>query len=631
MARSPAADAPTEPPGRSAAVAAAQLVLLASAALALVRVAGTSPILWMDTVNDQVEVRRCIEDDSCSLSGVQTSIRGLSAAVSWLQLRTLATWAGAGLGDQHRLILFLDAVALGLLLLLGNRLGGAIAGSLAVLLVVYDIGGVIRMSALHNSVALLFLGTVLLLSCSAAVARPGIGAIVAAAASAAILANVHLVGAVAGLSVALVALAAPRRKLLHAAAASLLFVSATIALAPTGWIENALALLGPSAQRTSAQVAGITSPTFAWASFAVAALALSIPLRGPIANRYRHSALAPIAIVLPLLATFVVATSFGFAPEAKYLAHAKPAIALAAALVFAASTTAATRALRAERLRAPLAVAVSLACAGLVAVPSWSHSSVVEPPALTFDDLDAAIEVLDSDLEWSRAQILQRLKSPPGIAVLTAAMQHPLAGLPQSDTDDAVALFAGLPPGKVPRPLPDGWYHLGETADLASVLVVSRAAIDWNRIEVCAARRGERKACDVGEWTYTETSGVRVSGMPPAGVGWTGDLRLRLRLLPSDREQVVALPAGALGCSGAIAAADGGAIEVSRDRRVARLSPAGDRDRARRSVEIVWRIGSPECTATAYDGLPPFIIEGDAETVAPLVAELAGDAGRESR
>ena len=63
--------------------------LFIGALVANQRQAGTSPIAWMDTFNDESEVRQCLVSNSCTLSGMGTSIPGYVHAVAWLELRTL--------------------------------------------------------------------------------------------------------------------------------------------------------------------------------------------------------------------------------------------------------------------------------------------------------------------------------------------------------------------------------------------------------------------------------------------------------------------------------------------------------------------------------------------------------------
>ncbi|MDX2170647.1 MAG: hypothetical protein SF182_26480, partial [Deltaproteobacteria bacterium] len=180
---------------------AALVALCAAAWVVMLRLGGGSPIIWIDTFNDEREVRQCLGQNSCTLTGVTTSIPGLTHAVAWLQLRTVLAGFGVGLDGAHRAVQLLAALGAALLFHLAVRLGGGLAGAAAVWLYLDRIDAMLRASALYNSSLLLFLGAVLLLACVAVVERPGAGRVTLAALVAALLANVQLACVLSGASV----------------------------------------------------------------------------------------------------------------------------------------------------------------------------------------------------------------------------------------------------------------------------------------------------------------------------------------------------------------------------------------------------------------------------------------------
>jgi hypothetical protein len=102
--------------------------------------------------------------------------------------------------------------------------------------------------------------------------------------------------------------------------------------------------------------------------------------------------------------------------------------------------------------------------------------------------------------------------------------------------------------------------------------------------------------------------------MPPVGVRWTGVFRLRIPILAhAGPGGAIFMPRGFL-CGGRIAFVRGIAGTISDDRR--RVTFAGaPGGAAPADVELEWSVGSRECDLRQYDGLPPFIIEGESTDV----------------
>lgn len=610
--------------------------ILGAALLAHLRVAGTSPVVWMDTFNDQVEVRRCIEDDACTLTGVQTSIRGLYAAVSWLDLRTLAAWSGASLDQVHLTVILLNALAVVLVFHLASLLGGGIAGSLAALFFIARLDDLVPMTALHNSVLLFALGAVLVIACTALALRPGIASVTLAALVAAIMANTHLVCLVTGVSVVALALTAPRHRLPLAALGGGVFALATIAIAPTGWLENAIALLQSPGARTTATIAGVDTSTMGGALFGVVAWAAALGARSPAWKIYRRRVDGAVAVVAPLLIVFLGASLLGTPAEAKYLFHIKAAVALAAALPIAAALTAAARALGAARALplvealAPFVAAIAIALPGVAL--SGNAVAAAQRQTPTVGDLVKTVQILGGELGWSPTQLLRQLKSPSGNAVLTGALQ--LAGhQPRTAAGDSdartTAFLLVLRSSDLPRTVPSTWRILRRSTNAATVLVLARSPIDWSDFEVCTSTGAGAQQCRRGEWQYSEVTGIYVSGMPPGGSGWRGELRLRLRMYSAEKHApaVLFLPRSPLECGGSVLSTSEGSLEVDSSRRLATLDQRRTTAHTPSTIEIAWNVGSRVCAASSYAGLPPFFIEGDRASVGPLVAALRAKRG----
>jgi hypothetical protein len=89
-------------------------------------------------------------------------------------------------------------------------------------------------------------------------------------------------------------------------------------------------------------------------------------------------------------------------------------------------------------------------------------------------------------------------------------------------------------------------------------------------------------------------------------------LELRVPLLPGSTGEIV-MPRRALLCAGRITSVPGARSRITDDG--ARATVAGVDESSIAEAQIVWDIGSADCDSFSYSGLPPFFIEGDANTV----------------
>ena len=79
-------------------------------------------------------------------------------------------------------------------------------------------------------------------------------------------------------------------------------------------------------------------------------------------------------------------------------------------------------------------------------------------------------------------------------------------------------------------------------------------------------------------------------------------------------------------CGGSISTVSSGASHIDADRRRAILTPTAPGQAS--VVEIEWDVLSPECDGLAYDGLPPFFVEGNAADVDLIEAILRRPEGQ---
>ncbi len=617
------------------------LAALAAAAMVVIHGwSGDSPALWMDTLNDEYEVLKCVIEHACTLVGQAASIKGVFVGGGWLAVRALFFRLGLDLDGVHLLLQGLDALGVAVVALAGIRLGGRALGAAAAFVLVYELGeAAANRQAVYNTAPLAFLGAVFLLSCIAAVERPGFLPTVVTALLAAVMADFHVACASAGVTVVWVALLAPGRRVLRAAAAATVFAAAAFAITPLAWVENVRFLLHGVAGAGAAAPHALVSP---------GAVALAV-FRDPIA---RYSALGvgawlvwalqrrgslrraldvPVAMVAPLLAAFVVALRHGVDDSGgKYLAHAKPAAALAlGVLVVALVSWVAAHALslrwRAHSLRtlgvaapraarfAPWAAAIAL----LVTTRSGLRRETGRLPLFTMRDMSAIAHVLRDERGWSRARLLHHLKAIGQSTVVMALLDEargpwpdpsrpePPGGKGDDDVTDAIALKLDVE--ELPVPLPPSWTVARRASSGVAVLVFTPSWIDWRRSELCGAMHGERRCFHDGEPTGP--------GVDPGRMV----LRVPLRTPPAapTAPSHLFMPRVDELCGGLVVAVPGPASHLDPDGRHAVLT-GGDAG----SLEIAWDLFTPACPDYLSYLQPHFFVEAAAGDAAALEAVL---------
>ena len=619
--RSTVADGTTR---RSTAARLAPLAIF-TAALIANRRAATTVLVWSDTVVAQNNVNRCLTENLCTLVGGQTSIRGLFHGVAWLDLVTLLQWLGVGPTGLLWFVQTLNALAATIVFQLASRLGGLLAGAAAAAVVVFGIRLAVRLDEVDNLSCLLFFGAVLTVASTAVVEAPGITAVVLAALVAAVMANVHIVCVLTGVSVAWTALAARRRRVVLLAVAVAVFCLATVAFAPPSWRQNLLSVLRgqPGSQATAAPAWPHMEVAW-WTLLAMTSWVASLGMRAPAWATYRRASIGALAIVLPTLTAVLIAPVFGIYTEAKYLIPVHAACATAAGLAIGRVVQALLGAMRAPattravELASPFAVGLAIAVgAALGAAPPERTMNI--------DDVAAAAHVLRAEQGWDDRHIVRGFSTPERIITLIGLLQQPADGMPaRLDADRAhdTATLVRMKEADLPDRVPPTWRVLRRSSGVATVLLVNRARLDWWHFDVCVPGPVEAsERCDPVTWDGFDPrrdAANALPHMPPAGVRWTGLFRLRIPVLTPSEGGAVFMPRGFV-CGGRVVSVRGINGTITEDRR--RVTFAGaPRDAAPADVELEWTVGSPECGAWQYDGLPPFIIEGDSTDVDRLEA-----------
>jgi hypothetical protein len=606
---------------RSTIASVARLVIFIAALIAYRR-AATSLFVCSDTFNDQSDVNRCLAENLCTLAGRQTSIRGLFNAVAWLDFRTLLQWLGIGPAGLLWSMQLLSALAATIVFELASRLGGLLAGAVAVAVLVFGIPQGVPVDTVNNLSCLGFLGAVLTVACTAVVEAPGILAIVLAALVAGVMANVHIICVLTGVSVTWIALSAGRRRFVLAAVALVVFSVATVGFAPPSWRHDLLSVLaGEPSSRATSPLAWPQIEAARWTLLASATWVGSVFMRAPAWAAYRRASIAALAIVLPILTAVLIAPAFGVYTEAKYLTPIHAACATAAALAIARileallATILSPATWRAVELGSPFAVGLAIAAGAALGVEHPEQT-------MTVDDLTAAAHVLRAEQGWDDRHIVRAFSTAERASALTGLLQQLPDDVPaRSETDVAreSAMLLKVKDVELPDPLPPTWRVLRRSSGDATVLLVNRARLDWRQFQLCVPGPGDAmERCDPVTWAGFNPLRDAVNAlphMPPAGVRGTGVFRLRIPVLPQSGPEsgAVFMPRGLL-CGGHIVSVRGIAGTISDDRRRVTFTGA-PADAAPAEIELEWSIGSPECGAWQYDGLPPFIIEGESNDV----------------
>ncbi len=593
------------------------LLALFVASMALIHAAsGPSPILWLDTLNDQRDVMRCLANDACTSLGEETSIRGIHHATGWLDLLSLGAVARLRVDDLHVVLQVLEAGGTVLVASLAARGGGRPAGVLAALAFLSFVPAVEEPLALYDISLLPFLGAALLFVGAEAAERPRPASIALFALLASVVANIHAVGIVAGASVVWIALLAPRRRLALACLGGLVFALGTFAIGPGTWISNAAHVLsmarggsahGPMTWNSGALFSRRALFAALAASTAVLARRCGAEVRGLV-----HAALA---IALPLVVAFLAAASTStITASDRYLAHAVASGAVLMAMLVALAPAVLAPQKRVAALGCALSsvLVVSILFAQRRAKGTSGHDLDI-----TFAEAGAVPGEL-SARGWTYARVYRSLRSRQSVAILSSFdLLNP--GFPMGPSgDDPTSVYAlKVPANAIPSSLPEGWVVAHRSASTALLLVFARSSLDWDHYQACGSFATDRPCRDSGLSLADDEKRACVycvPGMPAPNEPARRSLQLRIPVLrqAAGLRSAIFMPRRWDLCGGSIVEVTPSSASIAPDgRRATWVPPADDAS----TVALRWEIGSTDCDLPSYSGMPPFFIEGDPQTV----------------
>ncbi len=572
-----------------------------------------SPLVQIDTSFEEALVHECLRGEGCTTLGGSASFRDVYHMVGWLNFMVLAEWLGLGRDAIHLLIQLANAVRIVLVMLVAERLGGAPAATLAPF---FAFQSAAAPGVLYDTSLMAFFGTVLLLQCvAAAIERPPTKLIVLAALVAAVIAEVHVAGAMALLSVVWVTVLHPPDRMRRVAIATVAFVAAVLIISPMGiaWdLGQLIARLtaAPEGSRHSAV------PLLARLSEATDTLAFLVPwllyrFGRPWLGQPPPGLRGALAICVPIAGACALGVLLGvFSPTSShYLEHAYPAKAVVLAVPLAAIGTALWG------LIAPrLAVPASVRGAVLWAVPlvlslhaAWAQQPWprVQP---RWADVQALARLLHDDWQWDWLTVDREVRSPEK-ALLLDDLSAAVPGWKSADRMAArrpaepLAVIA-VDREQVPDPLPSGWIPVSRRTFQTLLAIPMRSSLDWNDQAICVEDQHGHETCVGPPIDPKQLADLRAQ--VPEMRRWVR--RVRWRGGDGAVESIV-MPNIPLTCPGRIVQGPPG-TQIDAGGRHARLTTAGE-------VVFEWSPNTPSCPVWDFLKLddPPFVITGDPKTV----------------
>jgi hypothetical protein len=580
-----------------------------------IRRADFSPVVHSDTAFEEDIVHTCLYGNGCTTLGGTASFSGIYHMVGWLNFMVLGEWLGYGRDVIHLIVQVANAFKIVLIMFVADRLGGSAAAALAPYFA-FQTGAF--PGALYDTSLMAFFGTVLLVQCVAAAEdRPPTNFIVLTALVAAVIAEVHLSGALAFLSVVWVAMLHPPQRARRVALATTAFLLAVLIISPktVAWdldqVVARLSVVSPGSMPSGASGDSLLSRL----PHAIAPLQFLLPW---IIYRAFRSWLGPpprglrgvLAVCVPVAVAFSIGVLLGvLSPgSSHYLEHAYPAMAVALAVPLAAIGSRLWESV-ADRLRIPLSVRrVAL---WLVPLPLSLGAAWAQPGPMRLQphwaDVQALAHLLHDDWQWDWLTVDRELRSPEKELVLS----HLSAAVPGWKTaapravrrpPEPIALVQ-VDTRRVPDPLPRGWILVSRRTLSTLLAIPIGSALAWDDETTCVEDERGHETC-LGApvdptllWTLRSQPGIRrlVRRVP-----WRGT--------PGTVESVL-MPELPLTCVGRIVAGPPG-TEIDAAGRSARVTGAGE-------VTFEWMPNTPKCGI--WDFLkqddPPFVIAGAPETV----------------
>jgi hypothetical protein len=583
-----------------------------------------SPVVHPDTAFEEALVQECLRDDACTTLGGGASFRNIFHMVGWLNFMTFAEWTGLGRDAIHRLIQVANASKIVLAMLVADRLGGAPAAALTPYFA-FRTGA--APGALYDSSLMAFFGTVLLVQCvAAAVARPPMRLLVLAALTAAVIAEVHLAGGMALLSVVWVAGLHPPDRIRRMMVVVTAFVVAFLAISPKTVAWDLVQLFSFAGADPAGVARSGDSLAFRLhtAANGVAFLAPWVLHRilGSWLGRPPRGLQGALAVSVPVAIAYAVGVGLGVLPwtSTHYLEHAYPAIAVVLAVPCGLIASRVW-----ESAASALRVSTSLGRAALWIVPlylslnaAWTQPSIdrLRPH---WTDVHALARLLHDDWQWDWATIDRELRSPEKALVLADLS----AAVPGWETAgpmelrrfaEPVAIIA-VETNRVPDPLPGEWIAVSQRTFSTVLAIPTRSSLQWDDESACVEEANGRQTCFDSpidpQFLWRLESRIPEIRRLVRRVPWNG--------APGTTE-VILMPDLPLSCVGRIVEGPAG-TEIDSGGRSARVTMPG-------TVVFEWIPNTPSCGIMDFlkQDRPPFVLAGEAHTV-ELMSQLI-DRGR---
>ncbi len=572
-----------------------------------------SPVVHPDTAFEEALVQECLHENACTTLGGGASFSGIYHMVGWLNFMTVAEWLGLGRDAIHLLIQFLNASRVVVIMLVADRLGGPTAAALAPYFA-FRTGA--SPGALYDSALMAFFGTVLLVQCvAAAVARPPLKLVVLAALGAAVIAEVHLAGLLAFLSVVWVVLLYAPDRVRRVAVVTMAFAAAVLIISPRGLVWDLAQLFS----RLGGVSSGSTQSGDAFPlrlEIAKSALYFLLPwimfrlLRSWVGEPPRGLQGA-LAVCVPLFVAYSIGVLLGVLPPTSlhYLEHGWPARAVVLAVPIAAIASAVW-----DGLTSRVAVSASPYRAVLWIMPLLLslNAAVAQPgperPQPRWADVQALARLLHDDWHWDWPTVNRQLLSPEKQRVLADLS----AAVPGWESDDGMAarrdpeplaLIAVETP-RVAHPLPRGWIIVSRRTFYSLLAIPTQSSLHWDDQTACLEDQSGHETC-FGPPVDPNLLWTLQSRVP--------EIRRFVRRVPwrgtAGTEERIVMPELPLTCVGRILRGPPG-IEIDPTGRSARVTNPGE-------VIFEWIPNTPDCGM--WDFLkqddPPFVIAGSPETV----------------
>jgi hypothetical protein len=588
-------------------------LVFAAALVGFIRRNDTSPVVHPDAAFELALAQECLDLNACTTLGGPASFGGIYHMVGWLNFMVLAQWLGLGRDGIHLLVQILNASMIVVTMLVADRLGGLPAATLAPYFA-FQSGA--APGALYDSALMAFFGTVLLVQCvAAAVARPPVGSIVLAALCAAVVAEIHLAGGLAFVSVAWVVLLYPPGSARRLVVAAIIAAVAVLIISPRGLVWD----IGQLASRlgtASAGETGTSDPLAVRLETVQHALFFVVPwvahlLVGRWIGRPPRGLHGALAVSVPLFAAYGAGVGLGVLPRTSYhyLEHGWTA----RAVVLAVPTAAIASALW-DAVTSWVPVGASIRRAVLWIVPLVlsldAAASLPGPdrPRPRWADVQALAHMLHDDWRWDWPTVAAQLRSPDkqrvldDLAAVLPTWQDDGAMAPER-APETVTLIA-VETRRVPDPLPDGWITVSRRRLSTLLAVPTPSALDWDDHTACFEDRTGRESCfgppvDVGLPSHLPIPVSEVRRFERR-VPWRG---------AAGKVERIVMPELPVSCVGRILRGPLG-TEIDADGRGARVTQPGD-------VVFEWRPNTIECGAWDFvkQDDPPFMLAGAPETV----------------